>query len=209
MPKPRVALLGDSIIDNKSYVAPDELGVPEQLAAHLPDWDIEMRATDGATTAEVLQFQTRGLAEADGIVLSTGGNDALAHIEVLDKDIGATSREVLVRLRSIRQSFQQTYNALLRRLRDQNPNILALTIYNPKFSAHGMEMEDELAAESALSIFNDVIQQTALSHSCEVLDIRPLFSDGADFANPIEPSAIGGEKLAAAMAERVKRQARP
>lgn len=202
-PKRKITLLGDSILDNKPYVSPGEKCVCEQLAAHLPECAIDMRATDGATTADVLRRQTNALANTNIIVLSTGGNDALAHIEFLDKDFGATSREVLVKMQSIRNAFHQSYDALLQKIRRQNSNIVVMTIYNPKFSAHGMDIEDELAAESALSIFNDVIQQAALSNKCDVLDIRPLFTEGADFANPIEPSAIGGEKLAKAIAEKV------
>ena len=184
--------------------APGEPCVSEQLAKHLPGCAIDMRATDGATTRDVLARQLNGLAKAGMIVLSAGGNDALGHIEFLDKDFKTTSREALVKLQNIRQGFQQIYASLLKKLRQQNNNILVLTIYNPKFSEHGMELEDELAAEAALSIFNDVIQQTAHTHDCAVLDIRSLFTEGGDFANPIEPSAIGGEKLAAAIAATVK-----
>ena len=61
------------------------------------------------------------------------------------------------------------------------------------------------AAECAVSIFDDVIQREARSRSFEVLELRTLFTDQVDYANPIEPSAIGGSKLARAMSDWVAR----
>jgi hypothetical protein len=49
---------------------------------------------------------------------------------------------------------------------------------------------------SAVSIINDVIQQEASRCSFDILELRTLVTDKADYANPIEPSAIGGAKLA-------------
>ena len=41
----------------------------------------------------------------------------------------------------------------------------------------------------------------ALARGFSVLDMRALFDDPDDYANPIEPSAQGGAKIAAAIAE--------
>ena len=76
---------------------------------------------------------------------------------------------------------------------------MVLTVYNPCFDGHGMDSTHQQAAESAISIFNDVIQQEAHCRSFDILELRTLFCDHADYANPIEPSAIGGAKLAGAM----------
>ena len=64
---------------------------------------------------------------------------------------------------------------------------------------HGFDAAYQQAAESAVSIINDVIQQEASRRSFEILELRTLFDDRADYANPIEPSAIGGAKLAKCM----------
>jgi hypothetical protein len=80
-----------------------------------------------------------------------------------------------------------------------------MTVYSPCFEGHGMCPAYQQAAESAVSIFDDVIQQEARSRSFDVLELRALFTDRADYANPIEPSAIGGSKLAEAMSTWIER----
>jgi len=35
-----------------------------------------------------------------------------------------------------------------------------------------------------------------VTHGLPVIDLRVLFDSPEDYANPIEPSAVGGEKLA-------------
>ena len=74
--------------------------------------------------------------------------------------------------------------------------VLSLTVHNPCFDGHGFDAAYQQAAESALSIINDVIQQEARRRAFDILELRTLFDDRADYANPIEPSAIGGAKLA-------------
>jgi hypothetical protein len=64
-----------------------------------------------------------------------------------------------------------------------------------------MDSSYQQAAESAVSIINDVIQQEARRHTFDILELRTLFTDKADYANPIEPSAIGGAKLAKRMSD--------
>jgi hypothetical protein len=53
-------------------------------------------------------------------------------------------------------------------------------------------------------MFDDVIQLEARRRSFKVLELRTLFTNHADYANPIEPSAIGGAKLAKAINSWVK-----
>jgi hypothetical protein len=55
-----------------------------------------------------------------------------------------------------------------------------------------------------VSIINDVIQQEGRRRSFDILELRTLFSDQADYANPIEPPAIGGAKLAKRMSDWVR-----
>ena len=52
------------------------------------------------------------------------------------------------------------------------------------------------AAMSALAVYNDVIIKQGAERGLPILDLRVLCNDDQDFANPIEPSAIGGEKIA-------------
>ena len=196
MAKKRVLLIGDSIIDNGVYVRPGEPNVTEQLQALLPQDTVVKRALDGATCITVLNSQMTGLASDDCIVLSVGGNDALRHVDLLHAT-ATTATDILVRLWTIQKEFRRTYASLLDRL-ERRP-VLVLTVYNPCFDGHGMDAAYQKAAESAVAIFDDVIQHEALRRSFDILELRTLFNDAADYANPIEPSAIGGAKLAKAI----------
>lgn len=199
-----VFLLGDSIIDNGEYVRSGEPDVAQQLEMLLPHHTIVKRAVDGATSADVLGSQVGHLHDADRIILSAGGNDALGHIDLLDEVIEARARDILVRLWSIREQFRRSYAALLDRLVLARRPVLVLTVYNPCFHGHGFDAAYQRAAESAVSIINDIIQQEGRRRSLEILELRTLFNERADYANPIEPSAIGGAKLAKCMSEWVR-----
>ena len=49
---------------------------------------------------------------------------------------------------------------------------------------------------TALGLFNDVVVEEASLRLLPTLDIRAIFTDSGDYANPIEPSVQGGQKLA-------------
>ena len=196
-----VILLGDSIIDNGAYVRSGEPDVAQQLEALMPNYKVVKRAVDGTTCAGVLGSQTSDVNRADHIILSAGGNDALQHIDLLEVPIVTTPKDVLVRLWSIREEFRRSYAALLDCLALTRRPVLVLTVYNPCFDGHGMDNSYQQAAESAVSIINDVIQQEARRRSFDILELRTMFTDKADYANPIEPSATGGAKLAKRMSE--------
>ena len=51
----------------------------------------------------------------------------------------------------------------------------------------------------ALSVINDVVTREAFSRNLSLIDLRVMFDADEDFANPIEPSVQGGEKLARAI----------
>jgi lysophospholipase L1-like esterase len=199
-----VILLGDSIIDNGEYVQSGELDVARQLAMLLPHHTIVKRAVDGATSTDVLASQTAEVERAEHIILSAGGNDALEHIDLLEGAMNTRAKDVLVRLWSIREGFRRTYAALLDRLAFTRRPVLVLTVYNPYFHGHGFDAAYQQAAESAVSVIDDVIQQEGRRRSFDILELRTLFHDRADYANPIEPSAIGGAKLAKCISNWVK-----
>ena len=75
---PHLALLGDSIFDNAAYTSggPD---VAAQVRKHLPpDWSVSLLAVDGAMTGNIPDQMQRLPKEATHLVLSVGGNNALA-----------------------------------------------------------------------------------------------------------------------------------
>ena len=48
---------------------------------------------------------------------------------------------------------------------------------------------------TALATFNDVIIEEAVNAGVPVMDLRVLYDNVDDYANPIEPSTIGGKKM--------------
>jgi hypothetical protein len=49
-------------------------------------------------------------------------------------------------------------------------------------------------------MFNDVILRAAFHWRLQVIDLRLVCAEPSDYANPIEPSGSGGEKIARAIA---------
>jgi hypothetical protein len=55
-------------------------------------------------------------------------------------------------------------------------------------------------AVTALTALNDRITRAAFARGTSLIDLRLICAEDADYANPIEPSAQGGAKIAAAIA---------
>lgn len=193
----KLFIYGDSIIDNGAYVSSAEPDVPDQIRAVLPDVSIMSHAVDGARCDEIFEQIRASPPPIDAAVLLTGGgNDAIDTMWVLGEEEDRTFPEVLALLTNIKEQFREKYVPLLKVLVGRR--VLAATIYNPSFSDpvnEGMLRP----AIGMLTAFNDVIQQEALSRDFSVLELRNLFLERQDFANPIEPSAQGGEKIARAV----------
>lgn len=58
-------------------------------------------------------------------------------------------------------------------------------------------------ASTGSASFNDVIIREAAMAGFDVLDLRRIFTTPQDYANPIEPSVVGGKKLADAIRDLV------
>ena len=71
------------------------------------------------------------------------------------------------------------------------------TIDYPRFPEPAMQR----LAITELTIFNDCILLEAISRSLTVLDLRLICNHDDDFANAIEPSVAGGDKIAGAISE--------
>ena len=190
-----VVLLGDSVFDNKAYVAggPD---VVAQLRARLPaSWRASLAAVDGAVTADVARQLGRMPLGATHLVVSIGGNDALRQEAVLGEP-GRSVGEGLARLGAVADRFRQDYRAMLAGILAHRLPTALCTIYDPHFP----DPQRRRLAIIGLALFNDVIAREAFSHGLALIDLRLVCSEDADFANPIEPSAAGGAKIAAAIA---------
>ena len=52
---------------------------------------------------------------------------------------------------------------------------------------------------TGLTLFNDVIGREAFARGLPLIDLRLVCDQAEDYANPIEPSVRGGEKISMAI----------
>ena len=194
-----VVLLGDSIFDNAAYVAgaPD---VVRQVRQRLPQGSkATLAAVDGSTIGDV-RGQLRGVpADATHLVLSVGGNDALGRSDFLATPARSTA-EALSGLADIGDEFERAYLAMLADVLARRLPTAICTVYYPRFPDAALQK----VAVAALTMFNDCIVRAAFAHGLPLLDLRLICSEETDYANSIEPSARGGEKIARAIVEYVE-----
>ncbi|MDJ0956869.1 MAG: SGNH/GDSL hydrolase family protein [Arenicellales bacterium] len=192
----QVILLGDSIFDNAVYV-PGEPAVVEQLNAKLGDsGSADLLAVDGHMTQHVSGQAQNIPDDATHLFVSVGGNDALEAIPVLHHDGPAQS--LLAALKEVQAKFIQNYSEMLDDIVSRNLPTTICTIYD---AVPDMEAMTHASASSALSLFNDVIVREATSRGLPIIDLRLVCDTAEDYSHlsPIEPSAIGGEKITQAI----------
>ncbi|HEX8168625.1 MAG TPA: GDSL-type esterase/lipase family protein [Beijerinckiaceae bacterium] len=194
-----IVLLGDSIFDNGVYVRSGEPDVARQLEARLPAGSrATLRAVDGATTGGVARQLDRLPADATHLVVSAGGNDALGHIGVLE-DASRSIADALTRLAEIAGGFERGYRAMVGAVLGRGLPTALATIYDPRYPDPRLQR----LAVTGLTLFNDAIARAAFANGLPLLDLRLICDADGDYANPIEPSAQGGDKIAAAIARLV------
>jgi lysophospholipase L1-like esterase len=191
-----LVLLGDSIIDNASYVPGRRPAVIDQVRSRLPEgWTATLLARDGSVIDDVIRWQLPNIPpDASHLVLSVGGNDVLEQIRILYEPVQSVGEGLRVLLES-RSQFADRYGRLLEAIRERALPTVACTIYNPCSDDDTFQR----AAVAALCLFNDAIIDNARSHRLPVIDLRAVCSEIADYANEIEPSAAGGAKIADAI----------
>jgi hypothetical protein len=169
---PHVILLGDSIFDNGRYTrgGPDVVSqVRELLGA---GWEATLLAVDG----------------------SVGGNNALMHLGILDAPT-ATVASSLETLAEVAAAFVTRYRAAVDACSKTRLPLTVCTIYDGCFEDAAFQR----IASTTLALFNDAIIRVAVERALPVIDLRFVCARPEDYANPIEPSSIGGEKIARAI----------
>lgn len=197
-PPGHLVLLGDSIFDNAAYVrgGPD---VVAQLRTVLPEgWRATLAAVDGAVVRDVRSQLRRIPPDATHLVLSAGGNDALGHVDILQRP-ARSAAEVLSQLAGMREDFAQEYGELLDTVMARGLPLIACTIYEGSFPDQTLQ---RLAA-TALTVFNDAIVRLAVQRRIGLIDLRLVCDAPEHYANPIEPSVRGGERISAAIVDAV------
>ena len=132
-------------------------------------FDSGQRCLHQRVTTQVSRQLKRLPPEATHVVLSSGGNDALDHQDLLQQSASSVAQALLLFADPL-QALEADYRQILENLRKIGLPGMCCTIYNG-----WMEEPIRSVVPLALRLFNDVI------------------------ANPIEPSGSGGEKIARAI----------
>ena len=105
------------------------------------------------------------------------------------------------------EDFEKIYVKMLTNVSNRKLKTTLCTIYNPCFEHNDMERltymlppnpnikKLQKRSVTALPIFNNIIFQEAFNFGLPVMDLRLIFNDKEDYANPIETSAVGGMKM--------------
>ncbi len=197
---PHLVLLGDSIFDNGPYVPTAHDTTSSHLGRTLPKgWQVSLLAVDGHLTRDV-ERQLAGLpADATHLLVSAGGNDALqvaARWGLLESQrFGAVARQ----LAGYQKQFRREYREMLGKVLEHRLPTAVCTVYT---AVPGLP-EEQVAA---LSYYNDVIVEEAARRRVAVVDLRLVCEAEEDYSprSPIEPSVVGGKKIALALAALVK-----
>ncbi len=190
-----IVLLGDSILDNAAYVqsGPD---VVTQLRERLPEGSkATLAAIDGSVASAVRRQLKTMPYDATHLVVSAGGNDALHCINVLDESAGSVA-EALGRLALVREQFRRDYTDLLDEVAARGLPTAVCTIYDARLP----DLVERRVASVGLAIFNECITREASARGLALIDLRLICRTDQDLATPIEPSVVGGAKIADAIA---------
>jgi hypothetical protein len=202
--KGHVALLGDSILDNGAYTegGPD---VATHVRRMLPaGWQATLLALDGSLIGD-LDGQLSDLpSDTTHVVVSVGGNNLLMNLEILRLRVRSAS-EALMKLGQTAAAFEGAYRKAIHRVQGLGREMAVCTIYRASLdteagaSAMGFSPEEAAAALVALTTFNDAILRVAFEAKLRVVELRLVCTEPADYANTIEPSVRGGQKIARAI----------
>ena len=192
-----IVLLGDSIFDNAPYV-PAGTEVLSQLRACLgAGHQASLLARDGDVLAD-MAGQVAGIGKLrtppTWLMVSCGGNDVLGLVGAMHGPV-ATVLEAAELLAAWQGAFARDYRHMLEIVLSVDKPTALATIYD---GVPGLAR----GLRTALAPFNDVILREAAARGLPVLDLRLVCGDPSDYAavSPIEPSAGGAAKIAAAIA---------
>jgi hypothetical protein len=200
-----VLLLGDSTIDNKGYVGKEGFSVLEHFQKLLNPGKVSMYAKDGALIEAVSGQLDRGVeSSVTHIVVSVGGNNLIYKSTVIKEKCESIS-DGLIRLENeISKEFEEKYEEIIQRVLKENRPVMICAVYHPDFARKNVTTLDQVAANTAMRIFHDLLFSIARKYHLPVVDLRSVISEESDYANPIELAHNGGEKLAKAVIQAIK-----
>ncbi|UJR35797.1 hypothetical protein I4U23_028545 [Adineta vaga] len=184
-------LLGDSILDNGSYVR-GQPAVIDQLKTKIKDqgWKATLLAVDGNVLSHIADQIKRVPDDATHLFISIGGNNALSYMHHLQQSVGSVGEALLI-LHKIKANFEKDYREMLKQVTSLKRPVTTCTIYNPRFPGS----HEQTMCETGLSALNDVIVTESTKLGIPVIDLKTIFNDPKDYANAIEPGVQGGAKI--------------
>lgn len=191
---PQLALVGDGILANGAHTkgAPDSAAALRQL---LPAWTVSLVAGEGSTMSDVESQLVKLPADVDLAVLSVGGNDAMRHVDLLQLP-AASSGETLDALIAMADGFAGIYERVVKSVRERVSRLVLCTMYEPPLVGKNTANR----ARVLLTMLNDGVFRAAYRRGLDVLELRAICTDAADFTQQISPSATGAAKIARAIA---------
>jgi lysophospholipase L1-like esterase len=187
--KKTIILLGDSILNNRSYVAPGD-SVEELLKKRTTD-TIYNFAQDDATIQNVVQ-QLNQIPEHlnnhnTTIFLSLGGNDIIHYF------IKNNNHDLNLQNNSVLQSIFIKYEIVVHMIRKKmnKSRLFLLDIYYPTNNSFQMY-------KPILQEWNRLLEKiyNINNNNNHILKISQDLNQHEDFTDNIEPSKIGSEKIA-------------
>ena len=202
-----VALVGDSVFDNKAYVPAghDVQNAVYRRRDYAESNMAYLAAVDGAVMKDVAaQLESPEVMKANKIYISIGGNDLLRYSMALEnlepsvydlyelrEQFRAEYRANVIDLLVDRNSGKRIYGNTL----GSNSNVALCTIYYPRLS----DPSSQQVAEIAVSVVNDVIISEAHRAGLQVLELRNVMKRPEHFTMEIEPSLHGSEAISHAI----------
>lgn len=186
-----LALLGDSIFDNAAYVLGAPAVIDQVNAKFPPGWRASLLAVDGNLACDVVKQISRLPRSVTHLVLSVGGNDALGALALMYSPTPMPMMNALTMLAEVQLKFEAEYLEVIAALMATGKPLLICTIYD---KVPGLSPE----LRSALGLFNDVIIRAGVGNGIPVMDLRAICTGETDYStlSPIEPSSVGGDKIA-------------
>ena len=183
--KRNIVVLGDSVFDNRSYVS-STASIPYLLGEH-EYLNTKMYAKDGAKIEDLNSQLQQCLKEIDDnnetLFISIGGNNILTfktskkeNKNEEQKNIGRFVDTIFGYYRNILKNY------------DFKCNLVLCNIYVPY-------SEKNSVYEKCIHVWNNKLSSFAENNNYKVMKLDKLLYKKEDFADNLEPSKIGGEKI--------------
>ena len=118
----------------------------------------------------------------------------MGHLGFLKNNTELTAIEILEQAVVLLAPIKDRYRTIVKNLYQQNPNLLLCTVYEGNLVGDSLYSDVAFASKAMVSMFNDIVFNTASTFKIDVLELRNIFISPEDYANPIEPSHLGGKK---------------